>query len=105
MTSSKEPKPSEYVWKTEQEPKQGGPLTVTGFYDALNKTDKEYSAISWGGFNLFGSRKDIQEVQRLLNKESYVKPLQDLIQLYKDREELMKRRIAELEGRLDQNAD
>lgn len=35
------------------------------FYDALNKANLEYSALSWDGFNLFGDKKSIEEAERL----------------------------------------
>ena len=72
-------------------------LTPEGFWDALCMTDKGFAGISWGGFNLFGDRKSIAELSRLMHQESFIKPLQDRI-------DLMQRRINELEARLDQNA-
>lgn len=35
------------------------------FHAALTKFDLEYAALSWGGFNLFGDRKSIEEAKRL----------------------------------------
>jgi hypothetical protein len=67
-----------------QEPRSNE-LTVTEFYDALKVTNKEYSAMSWGGFNLFGDRKSIAELGRLMNKESFIKPLQDRLKETQDR--------------------
>lgn len=42
----------------------------------------DMSGVSWGGFNLFGDRNSIDEVQRLLRTEARVNALQDrLMQL------------------------
>jgi hypothetical protein len=35
------------------------------------------TGLSWGGFNLFGDRKSVEEVQRLLRTEARVNALQD----------------------------
>jgi hypothetical protein len=95
MSYSPEPKAkSEPVYRS-QETKIGGPLDVSGFYDALNKTEKEYSATSWGGFNLWGDRKSIDELHRLMWKESFIKPLHDRI-------ENQQNIITELKEKLDE---
>jgi hypothetical protein len=83
-----------------QEPK-ANELTVSEHYDALNATDKEYAAISWGGFNLFGDRKSIKEVERLMHRESHIKPLQDRIELHKKQIDERDARITNLESKVD----
>jgi hypothetical protein len=45
-------------------------VAVTKFYDALKAADLEHSAMSWGGFNLFGSKASIDEANRLLHVAS-----------------------------------
>lgn len=37
----------------------------------------DMTGLSWGGFNLFGDRKSVEEVQRLLRTEARVNALQD----------------------------
>lgn len=39
--------------------------TPNDFHDALKSMNKDYSALSWAGFNLFGDEKSIQELKRL----------------------------------------
>jgi hypothetical protein len=77
-------------------------LTVAEFYDALNATDKEYMAMSWGGFNLFGDRLSIKELSRLQWKESFIKPLQNRLDEYMAETRRLEDRIDELETRLKQ---
>ena len=43
---------------------------VMAVYDAAKKAGVELSAISWNGFNLFGDKKSIDEVERLMNMEA-----------------------------------
>lgn len=40
---------------------------VIKIHDALTAAGLEYSALSWGGFNLFGDEKSIEEAKRLLH--------------------------------------
>jgi hypothetical protein len=54
MTSTPEPRSNE--------------LSVLDMYEALQVKNKEFDSISWGGFNLFGDHKSIQEVRRLLHE-------------------------------------
>ena len=42
------------------------------FHDALTTANIEYSGLSWGGFNLFGNRKSINEAMRLLHEAGKV---------------------------------
>lgn len=48
------------------------------FYEALKVANLEHSAMSWGGFNLFGDQKSIKELQRIQNEaanvEAYWRP-------------------------------
>jgi hypothetical protein len=46
---------------------------------ALTNAGLEYSAMSWGGFNLFGDRKSIDEAKRLLHAAGTVEALKDRI--------------------------
>lgn len=43
---------------------------------ALAAADIEYSGLSWGGFNIFGDRKSIEEVKRLQHLADTVPHLQ-----------------------------
>jgi hypothetical protein len=87
MTSTQEPRSNE--------------LTVSEFYDALKATDKEFSATSWGGFNLFGDRKSINELNRLINIESFIKPLHERIKSQQDIIEKLKKDNSALEEKLN----
>lgn len=48
------------------------------FHDALTSANLEYASLSWGGFNLFGDRKSIDEAKHLQheagNVEVYYRP-------------------------------
>ena len=46
---------------------------------ALTNAGLEYSAMSWGGFNLFGDRKSIDEAKRLLHMAGAVPALKELL--------------------------
>lgn len=89
-----------------QEPRAND-LTPGEFWDALSATNKEFASVSWDGFMLFGDRKSVSEVSRLMHKESFIKPLQNRIDEQKRQHEaikvLMQHRIDELEARLDQH--
>ena len=49
---------------------------VTAVYDAAKEAGIELSAISWNGFNLFGDKKSIDEVKRLMTMEARAIALQ-----------------------------
>lgn len=42
-------------------------------YEAAKKLDAEISAMSWNGFNLFGDKKSINELERLMYCEVRLK--------------------------------
>lgn len=52
----------------------GGPATASDFYDALNAMGRDYSAMSWSGFNLFGDEKSVAELRRLEHEANAVVP-------------------------------
>ena len=51
-----------------------GPHAV---WEAAKQIDAELSGISWGGFSLFGDKKSIAEVRRLMWVESMVDSLRE----------------------------
>lgn len=42
-------------------------------WDAVSKAGVDASAVSWGGFNVFGDAESIAEVQRLMHCEDRMK--------------------------------
>lgn len=46
-------------------------------HTVLTASGMEYSALSWSGFELFGNRKSIDEVHRLIGVEARVKELEE----------------------------
>lgn len=83
-----------------QEPRENE-MKVGDFYDALNATNKEYAALSWNGFNLWGDRKSIKEVNRLIHKESFIEPLQNRLKETQDRLHAQKEFSDKLQRELD----
>lgn len=52
---------------------------VNAVYDAARALGAELTAMSWNGFNLFGDKKSIDELQRLMTMEARVMSLQRII--------------------------
>lgn len=48
-------------------------------HGALKASGLEYSALSWGGFNIFGDGASIQEVTRLIHVEGRAKALEEML--------------------------
>lgn len=46
-------------------------------YDVLAASGAPYSALSWGGFNLFGDAKSIIEAQRILHSDGILPAIRD----------------------------
>lgn len=47
------------------------------FHDALKAAGVEYAALSWGGFDLYGDHKSIQEARRFLHEAGTVPALRE----------------------------
>lgn len=47
----------------------------TAVFEAAKRLDSDISGMSWGGFNLFGDRRSIRELERLLTLDSHVAAL------------------------------
>jgi hypothetical protein len=51
--------------------------TASSMHKILAASGIEYAAMSWGGHNLFGDAKSIEEARRLLHEAGKVDPLQN----------------------------
>jgi hypothetical protein len=51
--------------------------SVSGMCEALKAAEMEYCGCSWGGFNLFGDRESIAELQRLMMFQSRFQALEE----------------------------
>jgi hypothetical protein len=51
--------------------------TAFRMHDALTKAGLEYSALSWGGFNLFGDRASIEEAERIKHNSDILPAIRD----------------------------
>lgn len=49
-------------------------IPANRFHDALSAANIEYAGLSWGGFNLFGERRSVDEAKRLLHNSDSVLP-------------------------------
>lgn len=59
---------------------------VSLVFDAAKELGAELSAVSWNGFNLFGDRKSIDELKRLMHTEARVDALVSRLKEYEARE-------------------
>jgi hypothetical protein len=46
--------------------------TISTVYDVAKDMGANLSALSWNGFNLFGDKKSIDELERLLTLDAHV---------------------------------
>lgn len=51
--------------------------TIAEIWAIAKERQSKISGMSWGGFNLIGDRKSIDEVRRLLTCESRMKALEE----------------------------
>jgi hypothetical protein len=51
-------------------------ITAAELHNALIFSGKEYSALSWNGFNVFGDAKSIAEIKRLIYAKDRLKSLE-----------------------------
>lgn len=64
---------------------------VSKIWDIAKKLDMEYSAMSWGGFDLLGDRKSINEVSRLQHCEDRMKALEVIVKDERERAETLEK--------------
>lgn len=48
---------------------------ASAVFEASRAIDAEITGLSWGGFNLFGDRKSIRELERLMGEASAAEAL------------------------------
>jgi hypothetical protein len=67
-------------------------------YDALRKVDFEYSAMSWGGMNIFGDTKSINYVR---NAVHYYEQREGFVRYYQENINALNAKIQELTDKLN----
>jgi hypothetical protein len=72
-------------------------------YEAAKEMGAELSALSWGGFNLFGDDKSIKELQRLMHAESRMKALQQRLDEMQKMNDTWRGQVDRMSGAFDES--